>query len=62
MIKGKVLKWCIYIAPFPCECSKALYNDQFTPSGTEAYMPVGAASMRPMYAGTHFTDPRRMEN
>ena len=40
MIKGKVLKWCIYIAPFPCECSKALYNDQFTPSGTEAYMPV----------------------
>ena len=39
------VKWCIYTAPFPYECSKALYNDQFTPSGPEAY--IGAS-------GSHF--------
>ena len=34
-VKSKV-KWCIYIAPLS-QVSKALYNDQFTPSGLEAY-------------------------
>ena len=29
---------------FPYECSKALYNDQFTPSGSEAY--IGASGNR----------------
>ena len=30
MFKVKVKKWCIYIAPFPCNMLKgALYNDQF---------------------------------
>ena len=34
--KVKKVKWCIYIAPLS-QVSKALYNDQFTPSGLEAY-------------------------
>ena len=38
-------------------CSKALYNDQFTPSG-----PGSIYTKRSMYAGTHFTDPGRMES
>ena len=43
-IKLKKVKWCIYTAPFPYECSKALYNDQFTHSGPEAY--IGASGSR----------------
>ena len=38
-----------------------LYNDQFTPSVTEASSHFKAVHV--MYAGTHFTDPvRRMES
>ena len=46
--------WCIYIAPFPYECSKALYNDQFTASGPKVYIHVSA--------GTHLTDRGRIES
>ena len=38
-------------------------QDQFTPSGLEAY--IGASGSRfksVLYAGTHFTDPVRMES
>ena len=34
--QSKSKKWCIYIEPLS-QVSKALYNDQFTPSGLEAY-------------------------
>ena len=49
---------------FYVTCSKALYNDQLTPSGPEAYIwvQVTAASNQSMYAGTHFTDSGRMES
>ena len=34
--KVKKVKWCIYIAPFPCNMlAWELYNDQFIPSGPE---------------------------
>ena len=39
--KVKKVKWCIYIAPLS-QVSKALYNDQFTPSGLEAYTSKGS--------------------
>ena len=29
-LQFSIVKWCIYIAPFPYEFSNALYNDQFT--------------------------------
>ena len=48
---GKVVHSCSTFSIWTC--SKALYNDQFTPSGLEAY--IGAS-------GTHFTDPGRMES
>ena len=39
-----------------------VYNDKFTPVDQHIQAPLAAVSKRPMYAGTHFTDPGRMES
>ena len=37
-VKNRKEKWCVYIVLFSYECSKALYNDQFTPNELEAML------------------------